>query len=246
MTEAEWLAATDPLPMLAALRAAGQAGDRKLRLFAAACCRRVWYLMDDRRSQRAVEVAERFADSLASEAEREGAESDAEVVRRVAYDPRSECVERPEEFAAWAAHAAADRSADEAARSAAEYVAGVLFSERWRQAGAAPDCSACEAGERAAQGTLLRDVFGPLPFRGVRLDPAWLAWNSGTVVRLAAAAYEERSLPAGTLDVARLGVLADALEEAGCDDGEILGHLREQGGAHVRGCWAADLLLGKE
>jgi hypothetical protein len=113
-------------------------------------------------------------------------------------------------------------------------------------AGAGPDETE-EAGSTEAlrQATLLRDLFGPLPFRDVPLDPSWLAWNAGTVRRLATAAYEERALPSGELDVGRFAVLADALEEAGCSDSEILGHLREKGGVHVRGCWAVDLLLGK-
>jgi hypothetical protein len=64
------------------------------------------------------------------------------------------------------------------------------------------------------------------------------------VVRLAQAAYEERHLPAGTLDDGRLAVLADALEEAGCTDTDIVGHLRGPG-PHVRGCWPVDLCLGK-
>ena len=64
--------------------------------------------------------------------------------------------------------------------------------------------------------------------------------------RLAEDAYEQRTIPAGTLDNARLAVLADALEEAGCQDQDILGHLRLQGAMHVRGCFVIDLLLGKE
>lgn len=59
------------------------------------------------------------------------------------------------------------------------------------------------------------------------------------------AAYEERSLPAGTLEARRLAILADALEDAGCRDQEVLNHLR-QPGEHWRGCHALDLLLGKE
>jgi hypothetical protein len=91
---------------------------------------------------------------------------------------------------------------------------------------------------------LLREVFGN-PFRPPpTIDPAWLTWNDGTVVRLAQSAYEERHLPAGTLDNGRLAVLADALEEAGCTDADILGHLRGPG-PHVRGCWPVDLCLGK-
>ena len=63
--------------------------------------------------------------------------------------------------------------------------------------------------------------------------------------KLAEAAYTARSLPQGELDPARLAVLADALEDAGCTDADILGHLRGPG-PHVRGCWVIDLLLGKQ
>jgi hypothetical protein len=61
---------------------------------------------------------------------------------------------------------------------------------------------------------------------------------------LARAAYWYRLLPSGHLDPARLAVLADDLEDAGCTDPDLLGHLRGPG-PHVRGCWAVDLLLGK-
>jgi hypothetical protein len=65
------------------------------------------------------------------------------------------------------------------------------------------------------------------------------------VVKLAQAAYDRRLLPSGELDRVRLAVLADALEVSGCMDADMLGHLREPG-PHVRGCFAVDLLLGKE
>jgi hypothetical protein len=113
----------------------------------------------------------------------------------------------------------------------------------------------CDATRRAArdrsgewedvvQARLLRDLFGPLPFRTVVIPASIRTWNDRLVVRLAQAAYDERRLPEGTLDNGRLAVLADALEEAGCSDADILGHLRGPG-PHVRGCWAVDLLLGK-
>jgi hypothetical protein len=89
------------------------------------------------------------------------------------------------------------------------------------------------------QAAAVRDLFNP--FRPVPTQPAWL---TPTVTGLAAAAYEERALPSGDLDNARLAVLADALEEAGCMDEVFLGHLRSPG-PHVRGCWALDLVLGK-
>jgi hypothetical protein len=90
----------------------------------------------------------------------------------------------------------------------------------------------------------LRDIFGPLAFRTVLLPPSVRTWQDGTVLRLATVSYEHRSLPSGHLDNARLGVLADALEEAGCDNADLLGHLRGPG-PHVRGCFAVDLLLGR-
>jgi hypothetical protein len=79
----------------------------------------------------------------------------------------------------------------------------------------------------------------------VTSDTAWLTWNGGIVPKLAAAIYEERELPQGTLDNTRLAVLADAPEEAGYTNGDILDHCRKPG-THVRGCWVVDLLLGKE
>ena len=87
----------------------------------------------------------------------------------------------------------------------------------------------------------LRDIFGN-PFRPVAIEPAWL---TTTVTGLATAAYEKRTLPSGELDPARLAVLADAVEETGCGNLDILNHLRGPG-PHVRGCWVLDLLLGKK
>ncbi len=84
---------------------------------------------------------------------------------------------------------------------------------------------------------LLRDVFGN-PFRPATVSAAWLAWNGGTVPRLAQGIYDERAFE-------RMPVLADALEEAGCTDADVLEHCRRQE-VHVRGCWLLDALLGKE
>jgi hypothetical protein len=103
------------------------------------------------------------------------------------------------------------------------------------------------AAELQDQVTLLRDIVGnpfqPLPpRRGKRAwehqKRLWLAWNNGTVPKVAQAIYDER-------DFDRMPILADALEEGGCSEADILAHLRSPG-PHVRGCWVVDLLLGKE
>jgi hypothetical protein len=87
----------------------------------------------------------------------------------------------------------------------------------------------------AAQAGLLRDVFGPLPFRAVAIDAPWLAWKGGTVVQLATAIYEERRWE----DIA---VLGDALQDAGCDNDDILSHCQSKG-PHARGCLLVDAIL---
>jgi hypothetical protein len=225
MTESEWLACTDPTAMLGFLR--GKVSGRKLRLFAAACCRRAWHHLTDERSRRAVEVAERLADGEATTKER------ADAARSARY-----VTARSGGAASW--YAAASRYAVAATGYAAEYKA---IGAAWN----ASEAVARHAGQREArpaeekaQVALLRDIFGN-PFRPVPLTPAW---RTAEVLPLAQAAYDQRGLPAGTLDPARLAVLADALEEAGCSDAGLLGHLRGPG-PHVRGCWAVDLLLGK-
>ena len=88
--------------------------------------------------------------------------------------------------------------------------------------------------EEAEQARLLRDIVGN-PFRPANTE---IAWVTPIVVALAQAIYDDRAFD-------RLPVLADALEEAGCIDADILGHCREPD-PHVRGCWVLDLLLGKE
>jgi hypothetical protein len=92
-------------------------------------------------------------------------------------------------------------------------------------------------GHHATAASLVRDLFRPVTFAPATVSPAWLAWNDGTVVKIAQAIYDERAFE-------RLPVLADALEDAGCDNADIRRHCREPG-EHVRGCWVVDLLLGK-
>jgi hypothetical protein len=106
--------------------------------------------------------------------------------------------------------------------------------EKVLQEGAAP--AGAWARQLALLSAYVRDLFGN-PFRpSPPLPPGVLNWSDGTVRRIAQAIYEERQLPEDTLDTARLAILADALLDAGCEDEELLAHLRSDG-PHVRGCW---------
>jgi len=227
MTEAEWLACTNPLAMLRFL--GDRASPRKLRLFACACCRRVWELLSHSSSRYAVELAERSADEPVDERELDMASGDAEAAFEDTFTdddgmPVLESDLRP------------------AAASAASYASspGRLEIERHLFV-VVGDAATALNSDASALAELLRDVF-PHPARPSAADPGWRA---PTILALARAAYQERHFPGGDLDAERLAVLSDALEDAGCSDAAILSHLRGPG-PHVRGCWPLDLLLGKE
>ena len=84
------------------------------------------------------------------------------------------------------------------------------------------------------QSRLLRDIFGK-PFRPSTFDRSWL---TPAVKALAQTIYDDRAFD-------QTPILADELEKAGCDSQELLNHCRGPA-PHVRGCWALDLVLGKE
>jgi hypothetical protein len=221
MTQQEWLQATDPRPMLAFLQ--GKASERKMRLFLVTCARLVWDRMADPTMRKAVEVAERYTEGRAS-AEELGA-SHGEIYYLV-------CGGRLTERAR---------------------TMGVSFDTYISLHGLSLSCGFLKAGlEKIARmaswwnGTkltghyqpfILREIFGN-PFRPITVNPTWLSWHGGLLVSMAQKMYDSR-------DFTGLPILADALEKAGCDDTDILGHCRGPG-PHVRGCWVVDLLLGKE
>jgi hypothetical protein len=236
MTEAQWRASADPLAMLGRARLGGLLGERKRLAFLTACLRRLWPLLLYRGSREAVEVLERAADRAANDEEWSAAAAAARAAADSAQRDADNLAD-PDGASAqaiYAAHAAA-RAVHDAFRNAdADFV---VWAVNLPERGGAGYCPL------ASQAAFLRDLFGPLPFRLLPpLAPRWLRWGGGTVRRLAEAAYGERRLPEGTLDPTSLAVLADALEEAGCDQANLLTHLRGPG-EHVRGCWALDLLL---
>ncbi|WP_246523483.1 hypothetical protein [Gemmata palustris] len=87
--------------------------------------------------------------------------------------------------------------------------------------------------ERRRHCPLLRDVFGN-PFRPLAFSTEC---RTETALALARGIYESR-------DFGAMPILADALQDAGCDNLDILSHCRKPG-EHVRGCWVVDLVLGK-
>jgi hypothetical protein len=236
MTESDWNRCNDPQKMLKFLREKEELSERKVRLFAVACCRRIWRLITDERSRNAVELVEQYADERATVQELNAALTGATEALRLAdaRDPNWSS-----DY--WAAAAALAAGNVEAATRAADDSAYAMHATATESAN--NSAISIWAIECQAQGELLRELFGN-PFRHPVLRRNWLRWSRGAVRRLAESVYEERSLPDGTLDRTRLAVLADALEEAGCDNEEILSHCRSPSN-HVRGCWLIDLLLAK-
>jgi hypothetical protein len=232
MTEADWAECTRPLPMLAYLEARRGSSDRKLRLFAVACCRRIATFLTDKRSRVAVEVGEHRADGLASEPEVEAARQEArqaaarfQAARGGGLGKRAWRTQQVAERAAWAACLALENS--RYSLSAVALATETVADLRGLGFDAHPGHWQCH---------LLREVFGN-PFRPVAVERGWLSSNGGCVARLAAGIYAERRFR-------DLPVLADALEEAGCTDADLLAHCRD-GRGHVRGCWVVDAVLGK-
>jgi hypothetical protein len=311
MTDQDWLQSDDPAAMLECVTfhkrqvGWGCVSDRKLRLFAVACCRQVWHLLTDERSRRAVEVAERYADGDG------GGTSVMHRAREEAWMGKDMHDNQPWALALSCCHHQAYTAAQDCRAVATN---GRLIPP-------------------ATQAALLREIVGN-PFRRQEEKRLIMEgrWVTKQVFSLAEAAYAERidntaaiaetmkgietlnfimarcysdsayrgyqanldqhhnrlkvlqETPNGTLDHARLAVLSDALEEAGCDDADVLNHLRgkeqcpglpgrrcmfgmlnvdtidpnercptckgkqwiDLRGSHVRGCWALDLVLGKE
>jgi hypothetical protein len=214
MTEVEWLSCSDPSAMLEFV---GKANDRKVRLFASACCYRLWDWLSDECRQM-LKVFERHAD-----------------------DPQQPDVGDIEFRAAFqkagvAAPEALKGAFDAGLIALCEYwdvVATAEEEENEEENRTTPDLLT----ELETQVHLVHDIFGN-PFCPACINPTWLAWNDGTVVKLAHSINEDCAFDL-------LPILADALEDAGCHDADILGHCRGSC-LHVRGCWVVDLLLGKE
>jgi hypothetical protein len=247
MTEAEWLdCEDDPWEMFESLGAART--ERKSRLFVVACLRRIWAILDDERSRRLVEIAERHLEGAATDDEWATSTSDAvhvhqEAAERTMRLPSAGVGRSPEYDTAatrvvWAFGVAIGLGrgvVDTRFPTLEEQVLRVISQASSVFSKPPLPTDELYNAELLAQCHLLRDIFGTL-FRPATFSPAW---RTDTVLSLAGQMYESR-------DFGAMPILADALQDAGCDNDDILGHCRDANATHVRGCWVVDLVLGKE
>lgn len=219
MDDNSWLEKTDPWRMLEFVL--GKASDRKKRLFACVCCEAVEPLYPQQWYREVVDIVRAFADGSVT----------AEVLHNAHLRIRAEvdakkggdgsAIQRMFSHVRNAVSGATNSDATEAARQA---FWRVYEAKKIRD----------ETGGPELQLTLLRDIFGIL-FRPVVLNPSWL---TSTVTAIARQMYELR-------DFGAIPILADALQDAGCENEYILNHCRAPG-VHIRGCWLVDLVLGTE
>jgi hypothetical protein len=229
MTEAEWLTWNTPESLLHG--PLPNVTCRKLRLYAVACGRSVLaeFRTERAEAERALQLAEQYADGLVT----------LEELKRE-YDPKR-ALREP----GWVvvAQAGSDyrhqqrhpdvNAAVSAARSAISFAPTAWVKRNPGQRQKSKGATNAAVIARATLLDLLRCIVGN-PFRPVAFAPNW---RTETAVALAAGIYAERAFD-------RLPILADALEEAGCDHAEVLNHCRGPG-PHARGCWVVDGVLGK-
>lgn len=269
MTEDEWLACEDPIAMIEFLRGSPvgedrvswgrnsheihlpqRRHDRRFRLFNCLCCRRIWDHIPEPANHAAVIAVEELLEGRMSPDDAWAAFVASSAVENTEAGKRTErgywvVKYLGRGFYKMTAGASAllisssviclsDAEYGTEARSAfggCYYAGSGVFLSPFRWPLPMPAIVKAECSYQVA---VLRDIFGN-PFRPAAFFPEW---RTGTALSLARQMYESR-------DFSAMPVLADALQDAGCDNVEVLDHCR-QPAEHVRGCWVVDLLLGKE
>ena len=248
MTETEWLASSNPEPMLTFL--GRKASDRKVRLFAVACCRRVWSSLEHEAFRDAVQKAEAFADGEIDREDMLLAHEKARPIFVTLHDGRDNGAGAALTASAFPGprkslwHRIADALDDpwwEDEMAKGDRLAPALVTARHAARAAATlhgDKNVLDSpatiGEQREQAALVRCFFGN-PFRPA---PERRNWLTPEVRALAQGIYSEPAF-------GRMPLLADAIEALGGTDNEMVTHCRTIE-PHARGCWVVDLLLNKE
>lgn len=254
ITEADWQSCNDPNPMLRFLIGNNadrimdvqsfptcKGSDRKLRLFACSCYRRIQHLLPDEAAKGAVGVAERFADGLATREEMRVATDHVQTPIR-ALEEQWRASKGAERIALEPMHAAlalAQQIVRPQSQKAAYYASSNAYLDfaAITNSGKATSDKGFRTSQRSeeqVQSDLLRCIFGN-PFNPVSIDRSSL---SSIVTDLAQTIYHQNAFEA-------MLELADHLEKSGCTNKAVLEHCRRCMN-HARGCWVIDLLLGKQ
>jgi hypothetical protein len=245
MTEEEWLSCTEPTQMLVYL--AGKVGERKLRLFACACCQRIRkWLFDSAETPHMLEAIERFADGEITSSALESIQFARWRASGLKWrNPRDPVFEaegavsglwptlRVDEVIRQTNQLAGYESLCRAAEASSHKRSYRLWKRRSKLNEKEIQDAEAEGirGEQVVHAELLREIIDN-PFHPTAIDPAWL---TSTVVALAQGIYTDRAFD-------RMPILADALQDAGCENAAILDHCRDPKGVHVRGCFVVDLV----
>jgi hypothetical protein len=223
----DWFTIKNPDPLFDLL--GDLTTERKLRLFLVACARSVLPSSPDEQTMNALETAEQFGDGLVTS-------SRLSRVRKEIID--SHATRRKRWPVLYSAHIrsvpAWHATREKIARAAREGSRTCAWSSQRTVVFPGSVQMAYPAEELMKQANFLRDIFGN-PFQPISFDPAWRTANT---IGLASAMYESR-------EFSNMPILADALEEAGCDQPDFLAHCRGEQATHVRGCWVVDWVLGK-
>jgi len=234
VTEEQWLSTQDGSELLEFLAEELPQSDRKMRLAACACCRRVMRYLGSAEFNTLLRLTEASADRASLESKR------LRLHARLLRAWQESIVDRPFYDAADAACESFLRAAESPPPQFYDFPSNDDFHYATWSAKCAQDAvgaeesgNQAELAEAAAQSDLVRDIFGN-PFLPVTFDPRW---RTSDVVGLTRAIYDDRVFE-------RMPILADALMDAGCEDEQIIAHCRGDG-PHVRGCWVVDMVLGK-
>jgi hypothetical protein len=242
MTEVEWCYSRNPralliyvqglgydIPLFAFFSGRRKRLRRKHRLLVCEYLRQACVCLPTPEVQEMISVLERDADGCAHPKELAAAERRCPAPPYRGLSEAAGCLASAAYYATWGDHAQAIRKVLMYAEGVCVHVATPGLPESAR--------ADMYRKYEILFADLVRDIFGN-PFRIPIAVPSWLDWKSGTVPRIAESIYRDRCFDS-------MPVLADALEDAGCQDGEILRHCRESQ-RHVRGCWVLGLLFGRK